>query len=72
MTEDEATNLTALALANHAMMVKLLAVLKADNVISAHQISDALQRAHALVSEGGSIEGLRAAVLIEGVLDSLV
>jgi hypothetical protein len=62
---NDVTTLAALALANQALLIKLIAVLKADGVISQTQVAQALERAYAVLEEGGDTVGLRARVLLE-------
>lgn len=69
MNEEQALTLAAIGLANQALLIKLIAVLKADGVISSPRLKEALEGAYAVLEEGGDIAGLRARVLLESAAE---
>lgn len=65
-------NIAALALATHTLLIKTLAVLKADGVVSSAQMKDALQRSYALLEEDATDQvAIKARVMLESLEDDL-
>lgn len=67
MNDDQQITVLAIALANQALLVKLIAALRADNTLSAATLREVLDRAYAVLEEDHDTVSLRARVLLESL-----